>query len=223
MHFCWLSWWRYVVVVPVPALVVVVVVAHVLRDRCCWAQATAVLCQSIITPVMELLSIGPASRRRSLTWPCHKVHQCRYLLLCCVSRDGDCSVQVTVDPETPEAEELRSWWSSEGSTATITPLSQVCVGLCWLPMSCTQSSTWRLSCCWRATHGEVQLGWLRWPTCRRVETCGQAWCTCCIALIKGHKGRVPDRVASAVTAMGLHDVTSVLARRFVSSTQIRQL
>lgn len=32
---------------------------------------------------------------------------------------------MTVDPETPEAEELRSWWSSEGSTATITPLSQV--------------------------------------------------------------------------------------------------
>lgn len=50
-------------------------------------------------------------------------------LLCCAVLPWSSAVspcmQVTVDPETPEADELRSWWSSEGSTATITPLSQV--------------------------------------------------------------------------------------------------
>jgi hypothetical protein len=32
---------------------------------------------------------------------------------------------VTIDPEGSEANELRNWWSTEGSTAEITPLGQV--------------------------------------------------------------------------------------------------
>lgn len=35
------------------------------------------------------------------------------------------TTQVTIDPDTQEAAELRTWWEAEGSTATLTPLGQV--------------------------------------------------------------------------------------------------
>lgn len=34
-------------------------------------------------------------------------------------------LQVTYEPEGPEAAELRNWWSTEGNAATITPVGQV--------------------------------------------------------------------------------------------------
>jgi hypothetical protein len=72
--------------------------------------------------------------------------------------------QVTIDPDTPEAAELRAWWSSEGSTATITPLGQVCAvkwlltgSTCPLNAPTTEGSTCTLACSYRQAMQGTQL------------------------------------------------------------------
>jgi hypothetical protein len=54
---------------------------------------------------------------------------CAALRLCCgVLWCAVVALQVTLEPDSNEAAELRNWWSSEGSSSDITPLGQVCVG-----------------------------------------------------------------------------------------------